>query len=1036
MRPSISLPPGRRLPGAACLLLSSLALILPVQAQLDPVDPAALAKIHPPLIGQQGPVEVSIRLEAPSLIEMAPKGSKRLGPGLSRTQQQQQLSLIRAQQDRLLAEVLKAGGSEVARVSKALNAVIVSINADALPGLAKSIEVRTIRPLADYELHLDSTVPYIGAAIAQAAGYDGAGVKVAVLDSGIDYTHANLGGPGTLADFAAAWGISNADPRNTTRDGLFPTAKVVEGFDFVGESWPNGPLAFDDDPIDFQGHGTHVADIIAGLQGVAPQASLYAYKVCSAVNSSCSGVAILLGLDAALDPNGDDDISDAVDVVNLSLGSGYGQIADDSASAVQALTEFGVVVVCSAGNSGDKPYITGSPSVAPGAIAVAQTQVPNAKALAVTTTGPSIPGGSAVMINTATLDWAPVSTDVSGAVVAAGLGCAPFAAGTDFSGKIVLIDRGVCSISWKVDHAARAGAAGVLIGNNVAGDPPSFSFGGTSDGATFQSSPTLVLTQADANRIKSWLAGGVNAAFGPSSFTPLVGTMVSTSSRGPSYSFNTIKPDIGAPGASVSAVAGSGNGTVAFGGTSGAAPMVAGAAALVLQKFPHLLPHEVRARLMNTAEPAITINPITLPGVLAPATRIGAGEVRIDKALTSQILAYDAESGAASVSFGYQALGASTKPVQIKRSLRLQNTDSARRRFTLASTFRYANDAALGAVSMSFSPKTLTLNGGQSGIVQVTLSIQPSKLPDWNLNSGTQGGNGETLRLQEIDGFITATSGSIKASLPWQILPRKAADSKIIQPQLVMRGSRLFTSFNLANSQGATVGATDLFDLTGVSPVDYPVAPPPGSNEATPDLAAAGIRYLPDIDVLQFAVATHDERSHANYPAEFDIFLDLNNDGRLDAVLYNSELNGFTASGQNVAILATYPAYATVGIYYFTDADMNAQTAILNVPASVLGVSTGSTIGFLVGAFDNYFTGFLSDLISADDGGTMQYTLGQPRFLTSSSWMNVLPASTATMPVQYQPTATAASPSHAGILALHRNAKPGRWFDVLPILTE
>jgi subtilisin family serine protease len=1010
-------------------------MVLPVQAQLDPVDPAALAKIHPPLIGQEGPVEVSIRLEALSLVEIAPKGSKRLGPGLSRDQQQQQLSLIRAQQDRLLAEVLKSGGTEVARVSKALNAVVVSINAAALPGLAKSIEVRSIRPLADYELHLDSTVPYIGAAIAQAAGFDGAGVKVAVLDSGIDYTHANLGGPGTLADFSNAWGTGPADPRNTTRDGLFPTAKVVEGYDFVGESWPTGPLSFDDDPIDFQGHGTHVADIIAGLQGVAPKASLYAYKVCSAVATSCSGVAILLGLDAALDPNGDNDISDAVDVVNLSLGSGYGQIADDSASAVQSLTEFGVVVVCSAGNSGDKPYVTGSPSVAPGAIAVAQTQVPDAKALSVTTTGAAIPGGTFAILNTATIDWAPVTEDVSGSVVAAGLGCAPFPAGTDFSGKVVLIDRGACSISWKVDHAARAGAAGVLIGNNVAGDPPSFSFGGTSDGAPFQASPTLVLTQTDANRLKSWLSAGVNAAFGPTFFTPLVGSMASTSSRGPSYSFNTIKPDIGAPGASVSAVAGSGNEVVAFGGTSGAAPMVSGAAALVLQKFPALLPHEVRARLMNSAEPAVTINPVTLPGVLAPATRIGAGEVRIHKALATEIIAYDAHSGAASVSFGYQALGASTEPVKIKRSLRLQNTGSARRKYTLASTFRYANDAALGAVSMSFSPKTISLNPGQSGVVQITLSVQPTQLNDWLLNSGTQGGNGETLRLQEIDGYITATSGSHKACLPWQILPRKAADSRIIQPQLVMRGSRLSTSFNLANAHGATLGSTDLFDLTGVSPLDYPVAPPAGSNQATPDLAAAGIRFLPEFDVLQFAIATHDERSHANYPAEFDIFLDLDNDGTLDAVLYNSELNGFTLTGQNVAILATYPDYTTVGIFYYTDADVNAQTAILNVPASVLGLSNGSTLGFLVGAFDNYFTGFLSDLITADDGGTMQYTLGQPRFPTAS-WVDVLPATTATVRVDYQPTATAASPSHSGILALHRNAKPGRWFDVLPIITE
>src|SRR2546425_880832 len=106
------------------------------------------------------------------------------------------------------------------------------------------------------------------------------------------------------AAYTAAYGTTTADTRNTTTDGLFPTAKVVGGFDFVGERWPSGPLAPDPDPIDCGpsaiaapcagGHGTHVADIIAGNdsvshKGVAPGALLYAVKVCSTVSTSCSG---------------------------------------------------------------------------------------------------------------------------------------------------------------------------------------------------------------------------------------------------------------------------------------------------------------------------------------------------------------------------------------------------------------------------------------------------------------------------------------------------------------------------------------------------------------------------------------------------------------------------------------------------------------------------------------------------------------------------------------------------------------------------
>src|SRR6185503_17536259 len=132
-----------------------------------------------------------------------------------------------------------------------------------------------------------------------------------------------------------AYGVDPGSSQNKTRDGLFPTAKVIEGFDFVGEVWPNGPLAPDPDPIDFDGHGSHVADIAAGRssdglhKGVAPGSSLLAVKVCSAVATSCSGLAILQGLDFAIDPNGDGDLSDAVDVVNMSLGSNYGQREDD-----------------------------------------------------------------------------------------------------------------------------------------------------------------------------------------------------------------------------------------------------------------------------------------------------------------------------------------------------------------------------------------------------------------------------------------------------------------------------------------------------------------------------------------------------------------------------------------------------------------------------------------------------------------------------------------------------------------------------------
>ena len=119
-----------------------------------------------------------------------------------------------------------------------------------IPAVAALPGVHTVRQLHDYQLDLSETVPYIGATAVQNVGFNGAGVRVAVLDTGIDYTHKFFGGPGTAAAYTAAYGTTTADTRNTTTDGLFPTAKVVGGFDFVGERWPSGPLAPDPDPID------------------------------------------------------------------------------------------------------------------------------------------------------------------------------------------------------------------------------------------------------------------------------------------------------------------------------------------------------------------------------------------------------------------------------------------------------------------------------------------------------------------------------------------------------------------------------------------------------------------------------------------------------------------------------------------------------------------------------------------------------------------------------------------------------------------
>ena len=221
-----------------------------------------------------------------------------------------------------------------------------------------------------------------------------------MLDSGIDYTHRNLGGAGTLEAYAAAYGAQHGGPVEDDARRPLPDAESGRWLRLRRRSaGRHGDRTEDPDPIDFQGHGTHVADIIGGKSqdgthvGMAPGASLLAIRVCSAVATSCNGIALLMAVDFALDPNGDGNVSDAADIIHLSLGSDYGQIEDDLTAALEDAVDLGVVVVASAGNGSNKPYVVGSPSIGPGVISVAQTQVPSAKAIPLVSTAPAAIAG-------------------------------------------------------------------------------------------------------------------------------------------------------------------------------------------------------------------------------------------------------------------------------------------------------------------------------------------------------------------------------------------------------------------------------------------------------------------------------------------------------------------------------------------------------------------------------------------------------------------------------------------------------------------
>lgn len=977
---------------------------------------ATIDRVDARLRGASGPVEVWVSLDQESMAAAQVHLAKSSADTTTRKPSPSDVASFKAaaadqrtkivnQQAQAGDMLLGLGAEELGRVQVAHNAIAVRVDASQLRQIALVPGVKAVRPVIHYELDLGETVPYVGGGAVQNAGVDGTGVKVAVLDSGIDYTHRNLGGAGTAEAYAAAYGIDPSDPLNTTRDGLFPTAKVVDGYDFVGEAWPNADRTEDEDPIDFEGHGTHVADIIAGRsadgthKGVAPGASLVAVKTCSAVSSSCNGVALLLGMDFALDPNGDGDVSDAVDVINMSLGSSYGQVEDDLSLAAANAVELGVVVVASAGNSANKPYVTGSPASTAGVISVAQTQVPSATAIPLVVNAPAAVAG--VYGNTATLSFAPVGGGVTGDVVFVGRGCPGDALTANPAGKIALIDRGACAISLKVDQAAKAGATGVLIGLVAPGDAVSFSYGG---GDTFV--PSLVIQQSLSNAIKARLTAAetVNASISSAAAIPLVGSMASSSSRGPAMGTHLIKPEIGAPGESLSAEVGTGDGETAFGGTSGAAPMVAGAAALMIQAHPSRSVAQIKAMLMNSAEPTVYTSPAVLPGELAPITRIGAGELRVDRAVKLKTAAWNVEAKSAALSFGAVEVPIITV---LKKRVRVENFGGQHRIFKVTPSFRYADDQSSGAVRVIVQPSVSVIPGGIAEF-DVVLIIDPRKLQSWTLNGGSLGGDGARLNGPEFDGYITLTAGSEKLSLPWHVLPRKAALTTSIFGR--HRNSDALWLTNL----GREVGDYDVFSLIGTSPrIPSEELPQPGDNFAVIDIKSVGVRYLEEFDVLEFAINTFGRRSHPNYPAEFDVYLDSNGDGQDDYAIFNLEIGGFAASGQNaVYVLNLTSDLATP--YFFADVDLNSANMIFTVPAASVGVTPGTPIGISVYAFDNYFTGANTDAIE-----NMRFKVGSPRFSVAEPFGTVPSFSRSPVPL-LKADVPAADSSETGLLMMYR----------------
>jgi subtilisin family serine protease len=731
----------RRSTVAALTLLLSALVTAPATATpalAEPVTPAAgrtgFARVSAPLTRATGKVTAFVELaETPAVDTFNAEQANGADRDQASRAAQRSRERSNSQADKVVGALRDKDASteEVAKTANAVAGVVVTADAAKLRELAAMPEVRAVR-LSVPKVPQNASAVQLTKALKvwQQSGRFGDGMRVGVIDTGIDYRHADFGG------------------------GAFPTPKVVGGYDFAGDEYnANVPSKAtpkpDRDPLDCQGHGTHVAGTAAGFgenadgstftgdyakltpealaamkigPGTAPKALLYALKV-----FGCEGSSNLTtqALDWALDPNGDGDFADHLDVVNLSLGSDYAGQDDPDSLFVRKLTEHGVLVVASAGNGGDFYDVGGSPANTPEALAVANTR--DAFALR---DGAEVLG-SGPLPGQYSKDFTGYDDlDRTAPVVAVGDqtnrdGCKPFSAGDQaaVAGKFVWLEwddddsTRACGSGGRTNNAQAAGAVGAILSSTkdnfaagIAGNKtiPVFQF---TRAATEQVRPAL-----KAGTLRVRLTGALrNSA--PTTTPTLADTITPSSSRGARGPV-AAKPDVAAPGDTIlSAALGTGDGAISMGGTSMASPHVAGIAALVRQVHPTWTPEEVKAAVMDTAGGTVTSGDDHTTGRTEAPMRVGAGRVDAKAAVDTTVLAMvEDDRGAVGVSFGSVEAAA---PVARTRTVRIVNKGDQPQRLAIS----YQAVTSVAGVDFTPSAATVVVPAGGESKVEVRLRI-------------------------------------------------------------------------------------------------------------------------------------------------------------------------------------------------------------------------------------------------------------------------------------------------------------------------
>lgn len=629
-------------------------------------------------------------------------------------------SQLEKEQATFSAAVKKLGASPRTRYSEVFNGFSLLIPANQVEKLLTLPGVKAIypnhrvyaAPLKSITPNMDESAPFIGAGRYWAQGFEGAGVKVGVIDTGVDYRHPSLQGAYQGGyDFVD----DDSDPMETPPDPNNPDAATEHGTHVSGTILGRGDPAHPDGPTGW-------------VRGVAPGADLYAYRVLGPGGSGSEEDVI-----SAVEQS----VLDGMDVINLSLGSDANdQYAADSIALNNAMLA-GVVVVTSNGNSGPDEYTTGSPAAAQMAISVGASTPP----LSV----PAISASGLQLIYASLMTYSPELGELVGSdlqVAPAGLGTPADFEGKDFQGKVALIQRGSISFKEKSENAKAAGAVAAVVYNNAPGN-----FGGTL-GEPGEYIPTMSISLEEGTALANQYAqaGSLSIRFSIEFQQDL---MADFSSRGPALPGLSLKPDITAPGVAIRSSIPSWNGDYAeayadMQGTSMASPHVAGSAALLLDQHPSLHPFDVKGLLTNHATEIADLSDVRY-SVLAQ----GAGRVNLENTLEAKAIALVEEESDAvrdGVSTAYEtgslSFGRLNAGSVAEKSVTVKNLGDAASTYSLS--FQW-----FGAEGGSLTPSVSAVevpSGGQSSFT-VHLSV-PEGTPDGKYEGELRlEGDGERLHL-------------------------------------------------------------------------------------------------------------------------------------------------------------------------------------------------------------------------------------------------------------------------------------------------